>query len=231
MEYLVRLEQGRDRNPSISVLNALADALDMDVAERQHLRYLAKITAGTCAGSQAEPVQDVRPTVRTLLAQFEPGIALVTNRLGDILAYTSGFDLLARPTGLLDAEPPNLTRFVFTDERAREVFPDWDRVADERAFDLWLGPSAARSAQFIAELTPIAGDEFVARLNQHALPPRVALRWTHPVVGELALDREVMELPADDAQQLVALLPADDRTADALDRLRVEARPQLRAVI
>jgi transcriptional regulator with XRE-family HTH domain len=230
VEYLVRIEQGRDRNPSVSVLNALCDALDLDVAERQHLRYLAKITAGTCAGAQARPQQDVRPTVRTMLAQFEPGIALVTNRLGDILAYTSGFDLLARPTGLLDADAPNLTRFVFTDERARDVFPDWDRVADERTFDLWLGPSVESSAQFIAELSPIAGDEFTSRLNQHALPPRVALRWTHPVVGELTFDREVMELPADDAQQLVALLAADDRTADALNRLRVAAGPQLRAV-
>src|SRR5206468_8623628 len=48
VEYLTRMEQGRDRNPSVAVVNALADALSLDQAERNHLRYLAKITAGEC---------------------------------------------------------------------------------------------------------------------------------------------------------------------------------------
>jgi transcriptional regulator with XRE-family HTH domain len=37
VEYLTRIEQGRDRNPSGSVVNAIADALALDVAERRHL--------------------------------------------------------------------------------------------------------------------------------------------------------------------------------------------------
>jgi transcriptional regulator with XRE-family HTH domain len=44
VEYLTRIEQGRDRNPSSAVINALADALSVDAVERNHLRYLAKIT-------------------------------------------------------------------------------------------------------------------------------------------------------------------------------------------
>jgi transcriptional regulator with XRE-family HTH domain len=230
VEYLVRIEQGSDRNPSVPVVNALADALRLDIAEREHLRYLAKITGGVCAGSPAQPRLDVRHAVRKLLDQLEPGIALVTNRLGDVLAHTSGFDLVARPSGLLDSDKPNLTRFVFTDKRAREVFPDWDRIADERAFDLWLGPSAVRSDRFKAELAPIAGEEFARRLNRHALPPRGTLRWTHQVAGELRFDREVMELPPTDAQQLVVFLPADDATVDAVTRLRTAGGAALRAV-
>ena len=230
VEYLVRIEQGSDRHPSIPVINAIAGALRLDIAEREHLRYLAKITGGVCVGSLAQPRLGVRPAVRRLLGQLEPGIALVTNRLGDILAYTSGFDLVARPSGLLDSGQPNLTRFVFTDKRAREVFPDWDQVADERAFDLWLGPSAERSARFRAELAPIAGEDFTRRLNRHALPPRGTLRWTHLVVGELRFDREVMELPPADAQQLMVFLPADDATADAVSRLRRTGGATLRAV-
>jgi transcriptional regulator with XRE-family HTH domain len=230
VEYLVRIEQGRDRNPSASIVNALAGALRLDVSEREHLRYLAKIAGGACAGPLTQPRREVRHAVLELLDQLEPGIALVTNRLGDVLAYTTGFDLIARPTGLLDAENPNLTRFVFTDKRSREIFPDWDRVADEQAFDLWLGPSAERSAQFQAELAPIAGDDFTRRLSRHTLPPRGRLRWKHPVTGELRLDREVMEFPAADAQQLVVFLPADDVTAEALDRMRRAGGATLRAV-
>jgi transcriptional regulator with XRE-family HTH domain len=228
VEYLVRIEQGSDRNPSPPVIAALADALRLDASEREHLRYLAKITSSVCLAALAGhlPRQDVRPTVLAVLDQLEPGVALVTNRLGDVLAYTSGFDLIARPTGLLDTDDPNLTRFVFTAKRARDVFPDWGRVADELAFDLRLGPTAERSARFIADLSPIAGDEFTSRLDKHALPPRDALRWAHPVAGELTFARERMELPAD-AQQLAIFLPADERTAAALDRLR---HVRLRAV-
>jgi transcriptional regulator with XRE-family HTH domain len=229
VEYLARIEQGSDRNPSPAILNALAEAMHLDVSEREHLRYLAKITGGTCAGPRTQPRQEVRQSVLDMLDQFEPGAALVTNRLGDVLAYTTGFDVIARPTGLLDSEDPNLTRFVFTDERSRNVFPDWDLVADEQAFDLWLGPSAERSAEFQAELAPIAGREFARRMNRHAVPPRGTMRWQHPEVGELRLRREVMEFPATDAQQLVVFLPADGATAEAMNRLRRAGGP-LRAV-
>lgn len=230
VEYLTRIEQGRDRNPSPAVVNALAEALRLDVTQREHLRYLTKIAGGICRGPLAQPRQDVRPAVLALLDQLEPGPAIVTNRLGDILACTSGFELLAGPVGLLDDVAANLTRFVFTDARARNAFPDWDRVADETAFNLWLGPSLERSAEFIAALSPLAGPEFTRRVPRHDLPSGGPQRWRHPEAGELRLDREVLELPAADAQQLVVFLPADDATADALSRLRRTTLSALRAV-
>src|SRR6185437_16235662 len=230
VEYLTRIEQGRDRNPSPAVVNALAAALHLDATQREHLRHLAKIAGGVCRGPLAQPRREVRPTVRAVLGQLEPGIAIVTNRLGDILACTTGFEQLAGPVGLLDDHAPNLTRFVFTDPRARAAFPDWDLVADERAVNLLLGPSRERSAEFIAALSPLAGPEFARRLAQHDLPPAGPQRWRHPDAGELRLDREVLELPAADAQQLVVFLAADPATAAALSRLRHSARPVLRAV-
>jgi transcriptional regulator with XRE-family HTH domain len=230
VEYLTRIEQGRDRHPSPAVVNALAEALRLDATQREHLRYLTKIAGGICRGPLAQPRQDVRPAVLALLDQLEPGPAIVTNRLGDILACTSGFELLAGPIGLLDDGAANLTRFVFTDARARDAFPDWDRVADETAFNLWLGPSLERSAEFIAALSPLAGPEFTRRVPRHDLPPGGPQRWRHPEAGELRLDREVLELPAADAQQLVVFLPADDATADALSRLRRTTLSALRAV-
>jgi MmyB-like transcription regulator ligand binding domain/Helix-turn-helix domain len=223
VEYLVRIEQGRDRNPSPAVINALADALRLDAAEREHLRHAAKCSFGTC-GAAPSPRTDVRPAVRSLLAQLEPGIAYVTNRLGDVLAHTSGFDLLARPAGLLDSPSPNLTRFVFTDERARRVFPDWDQVADERAVRLSLGAPSRRSEQLIADLTALAGPEFTDRVRSGRLPRVGTQAWCHPAVGGLLFDRELLEFPAADAQQLVVLLPANDPTSAALSKLRRDGR-------
>lgn len=230
VEYLIRIEQGRDRNPSVSVVNSLADALQLDLAERDHLRQVAKLTSATCLGVIAQPRLDVRPTVKALLDQLEPGIAFVTNRLGDVLAHTSGFDLLTRPTGLLDGPMPNLTTFVFTDPRARTVFPEWEQIADCQASDLQLVAPTQRSDNLIAELTEQGGAAFTARLRRHGAPPHGVQRWRHPLVGEVRLEREALELPAADAQQLVVLLPADEGATDALKRLRQLAAGPLRAV-
>lgn len=220
VEYLVRIEQGRDRRPSMAVINALADAFRLDAAEREHLRHLAKCSAGGCGPAAAPDRLDVRPGVRSLLAQLEPGIAFVTNRLGDVLACTNGFDLLARPTGLLDSQHPSLTRFVFTDDQARRVFPDWEQIADERAFHLSFGAPSRRSEQLVAELTELAGPEFTGRVQSRRLPRAGTQAWRHPAAGDLLFDRELLDLPAADAQQLVVLLPANDSTSLALDKLR-----------
>jgi transcriptional regulator with XRE-family HTH domain len=222
VEYLTRIEQGRDRNPSPGVVNALADALSLNAAEREHMRHLTKITGGACVTRPrpAPPNRVVRPAVLEMLRLLEPGIAFVTNRVGDVLAHTSGFELVMRGSGLLDPQAPNLTRYVFTDPRARTFLADWDQVADEQAFDLWLGPSAETSEWFKADLAPVAGPEFARRLNRHLPPPPTPLRLNHPIAHELRWQRERLELPPTDAQQLVVLLAADETTRLALDMLR-----------
>ncbi|MFF4837489.1 helix-turn-helix domain-containing protein [Streptomyces sp. NPDC001315] len=231
VEYLTRIEQGRDRNPSIAVMNALADALGLDAAERDHLRHLAKITGGEC-GAHPRPApasRDVRPSVLETLRLLEPGIAMVTNRLGDVLARTSGFEAVLGDSGLLDADCPNLTRYVFTDPRARAFFTDWDDVADEQAFGLWLGPAVENFAWFTAELAAGAGPDFTQRVNRHAVPRNRTLRLDHPAGFRLRLRRETLELSSD-AQQLVVHLPADEKTVEAVDRLRRRSHGRLSAV-
>jgi transcriptional regulator with XRE-family HTH domain len=56
VEYLTRIEQGRDRNPSGKVLVALAGALELDADERLELVALGKDAAGLTGlcGSDAE---------------------------------------------------------------------------------------------------------------------------------------------------------------------------------
>ncbi|MEV6544163.1 helix-turn-helix domain-containing protein [Streptomyces sp. NPDC051665] len=231
VEYLTRIEQGRDRNPSVAVVNALAAALSLNSSERDHLRYLTKITGGECSAHTrpAPPRREVRPSILETLRLLEPGIAVVTNRLGDVLAHTGGYEAVTRGSGLLDADAPNLTRYVFTDPRARTFFTDWDDVADEQAFDLWLGPSVENSEWFTTELARVAGPDFTRRLNRHVVPRRGALHLSHASGHDLRLLRETLELPSD-AQQLIVLLPADDSTAQALDHVRRGSHGRLRVI-
>jgi transcriptional regulator with XRE-family HTH domain len=222
VEYVTRLEQGRDRHPSPSVLSALAGALRLATTERFLLYRLSKgaDSGFTCRAATAGPAREVRPGLRALVDRLDPAAAVVLNAQGDLLAWTPAFARLAAPTGLLDGDPPNLPRYVFTDQRARTTFPDWDRVADERVAELKQGPFRAdpHLAVLADELTVAAGEAFDRRVR--TVPGMATAhgvqRWRHPRAGDLRMAYETLDLPADDAQHLVVHLPADQATAAAL---------------
>lgn len=210
VEYLTRIEQGRDRNPSTTVLNTIAEALQLPIASRRHLLYLAKITAGACTGrTPMPPSRQVRTTVLETMAALEPRPATVGNHLGDIVAHTGGFKLLMEDTGLFDQPEPNLTRYVFTDPRALRTFPDWDRVADEQAYHLWLGPALNAVEWFLGTLVEAAGDELMARLRSHRVPERRPLTIRHSDGSLTRWQREEFDVNDDELHLLTVYFPVD----------------------
>ncbi|MFF9452230.1 MULTISPECIES: helix-turn-helix domain-containing protein [Streptomyces] len=236
VEYLTRLEQGRDRHPSAQVLGALADALNLSLSNRMVLRRLTKEADGgdplLCAA--APPLgREARPTVRAVLDRLEPAPAAVLNWIGDVLAHTAGYARLTGPLGLLDAEQPNLLRHLFTDGRARDAYPEWDRVADDLVARLRHNAPLRDPyvAELADELTVTAGAEFTDRFADLALTPRrVGTQHVrHPEAGPLNLLHETLALP-EDGQWIVVHLPADDATAAALDLLDGRRPGALRAV-
>ncbi len=236
VEYLTRLEQGRDRHPSGQVLAALADALQLNPEQRLHLRWVAKFSSGDgglCIRPET-PDYAVRPSVYTLLDRFEPGAAVVVNRIGDVLAYTSGYRRLAQPLGTLDVEIPNLVRYVFTDPRARAAYPDWEHVADgyfAHARAEFAHPDAS-AAELSADIEFAAGSAFTDRLTAPPAVPQYAgiERMVHPEAGDLRLAYESLEISGSPGQRLIVHVPADDATALALDRLNGIRPGELRAV-
>jgi transcriptional regulator with XRE-family HTH domain len=227
VEYLTRLERGIDRRPSTQVIGALADVLGLSPEERVHVYRMVKVVSGdVCV--QAHPLaRAVRPTVLALLDRLDPTPALVLAPHGDVLASTAGFRRLAAPIGLFDTAEPNLVRFVFGDPRARAAFPEWERVADERAAALRAAADLAdRTAAALAdELSITEGAEFARRYAAGGtLPPWTGVeRWEHPTAGALRLAFESLPLPGPEDQRLLAYLPADAATADALAALEEPA--------
>jgi hypothetical protein len=82
------------------------------------------------------------------------------------------------------------------------------------------GAPGAPGEPGVSGLTAIAGPEFTDRVHSRHLPRADTHAWCHPVVGGLLFDRELLELPAADAQQVIVLLPANDPTSAALSKLR-----------
>ncbi|MEU3019551.1 MULTISPECIES: helix-turn-helix domain-containing protein [unclassified Nocardiopsis] len=225
VDYLTRLEQGRDRNPSPQVLVALADAMGLTVGARVRLRNLSKVASGAgalCPGGMP-PEREVRAGTRAVLERLEPAPAVVFNRLGEALAYTAGYERLAGPLGVLDTagdQPSNRVWFVFADDRARRAYPDWDAVADARLAELRAeaAPDDPHLAHLVEELEIVGGAPFTDRMAAPAGAPSNSgvERWAHPVVGEVRLSYERWD---GEGQYLVVYLPADEVTAAALERL------------
>ncbi|WP_329126507.1 helix-turn-helix domain-containing protein [Streptomyces sp. NBC_01465] len=236
VEYLARLEQGRDRHPSTQVMSALADALRLSSDARVRLRHLLKnAESGSLLCPSAEsPVRSVRPTVQALLDRLEPAPAVVLNRLSEVVAYTGGYERLAGPLGMLDGRPPSLIRYMFTHPKARDAYPDWDQVASAHATGLRfeIDRNDQYALELVNELTVTAGQAFTARLEgQPLMPTRTGVeRLVHPEAGELRLAYETLELAGPDGQRLVVHLPADEATSAALDRLGGRRPGALRAV-
>jgi len=236
VDYLVRLEQGRDTNPSPAVLAALAKALRLSEEERAHLGHLVLRTnnAAMCP-SAGDLATEVRPTVLRMLDQLDPIPAFVLGPLGDVLAANDAWQSLMRGSGLFvettptperrptDAagwnDAPNLITFVFLDPAATRIFRDWETVADAQAGRLRSAQARWGSEpRFQALLDALAAaPEFVARWEAHAVDerPRGVTRLEHAQVGELRLAHEVLLLPEED-HRLVSWLPNDDVSEKAL---------------
>jgi transcriptional regulator with XRE-family HTH domain len=233
VDYLIRLEQGRDRHPSPQILIALADALHLSGTDRNHLHELA--TAGQGIGltrtRRPRTAAAVRPAIAAMLDALDPHPGYVVNHRGDLLAWNECFDRLARPLGMLDGAPPNLARYVLTDERARTALLDWAAVADEQVAMLHARRGGDCGIEgFAADLRAAAGAEFAQRWERRAVPdthPRT-LGVVHPAVGTLRLGPEPLKLADRDQQWLTVLVPADEVSAEGLARLG--AGPALRSL-
>jgi transcriptional regulator with XRE-family HTH domain len=234
VDYIVRLEQGRDSHPSASVLAALADALRLTEDERIHLKRLAAITGATglCPQATGAPAE-VAASVQALLDRLDPTPGFVVGPYFDLLAWNTAWGRLMAPIGLLDGSEPNLARFTFVDARARTAYVDWAATADEqasalRSMSLHFG-GVPRFAALLDELQAVPA--FAARWSSHQVTEkrRGTKRLRHPVVGELRVAYEVLVLPDDAGQRLVTWLPADEATDDAFRRAIVDGAT-LRAV-
>jgi transcriptional regulator with XRE-family HTH domain len=208
VEYYSQLERGNLSGVSDSVLDALARALQLDEAERAHLGDLAR-TAGPAARTRRKPpTQQVRPSVQRILDGMTEVPAFVHNGRLDVLAANPLAQALFAPVFADPARPVNHARFNFLNPRARDFWPDWERAADDSV--AMLRTEAGRDPydealiDLVGELCT-RSDDFRVRWAAHDVRLHRTGRkhFHHPVVGELHLSYEVMELPADPGLSLI----------------------------
>lgn len=209
VEYYSQLERGNLRGVSDSVLDALARALRLDEAERAYLVDLVR-AAGRATRARRKPqAQQVRPSVARVLNGMTAGPAFVHNGRLDVLAANPLAEALFAPVYADPARPVNHARFTFLAPRARDFWIDWERAAGDAV--AMLRTEAGRDPHdrglidLVGELST-RSDAFRVQWAAHDVRlHRTGLKhMRHPVVGELHLSYDVMELPADPGLSLVA---------------------------
>jgi transcriptional regulator with XRE-family HTH domain len=218
VEYYKRLERGNATGASDSVLEALADAPRLDDAERAHLIDVARAASPVAprrrrVGGPAS--QRVRPAVQRILDSIGSP-ATVTNLRCDYLAANQLGRALYAPLFESREQPPNSARFTFLDPVAQEFFVDWEKAAKDLVAALrsmaGRNPYDRALSDLVGELST-RSDAFRTWWAAHNVRYHQTgtKRLHHPVVGDLELSYEVMELAADAGLRL-AIFTAEPGT-------------------
>jgi transcriptional regulator with XRE-family HTH domain len=201
--YYTRLERGDIGGASESVLEALTQALQLDDAERAHLFDLARTAQPTTARPRRrQSGQRIRPEIQWTLDAITGAAAYVSNERLDILATNALGRALFSELCAGPARTLNHARFVFLDPRAEAFYVDWDRAARETAAIL---RSAAGRDPHDRDLSDLVGELATQSeaFRTHWAAHNVRFHSTatkqfhHPVVGELSLSFNRLDVAAD----------------------------------
>ncbi|MGW4353584.1 helix-turn-helix domain-containing protein [Nocardia sp. NPDC004582] len=225
-DYYVRVERGRVDNVSDSVLDAIATALRLDSDERLHLRNLAHPPAD----GMSEPPR-LRPRLRQLVTALDPNPAYVVGHRTDILAWNRAASVVFDVD--FDAVPAaerTWAHLIFLDDRVRRITaPTWPDMARRVVTYLRLRASARPDDRALRDLVATmtaASDQFRYMWESHDVSDLAYGRYhlDHPRMGELRLDFEFLNLPADPGVRALVVYSAEPGTASAA-ALRELTRP------
>jgi transcriptional regulator with XRE-family HTH domain len=224
VDYYNRMERGNVAGASERVLEAVADALRLDEAERAHLFDLAR-AARDRAGDRrrGSTKRTVAPSVRWLVDAMTGAAAFVVNSRQDILAANHLGRALFAPM-FESPSVPNMARFTYLDPRAREFHADWNRMARDcvAALRARVGrdPFDRGLSDLVGELST-RSEEFAALWATHnvRLHHGAEKRFTHPVVGELTLRYDRLGVAADPALEIFVYLAEPGSRSEEAFRL------------
>lgn len=203
-EYYLRLEQGRDRNPSVQVLQSIARVLQLDDDT-----YLLSLVGEKPRRTRRRPPREVVPPSIVRLVHTLGLPSFVEGRYLDVLAanqWAAAFSPRLVPGR-------NRLKDVFLDQAEAAMFPDWERTTAGlvASFRNSVGTDAddPRVIELVGELS-VASPHFRRLWARHDVGTRrtaVSITFEHPQVGPITLDREKLLLNGANGMMLVIYHP------------------------
>lgn len=226
VDYVVRLEQGRATTPSAQVVAALARALQLDPAERDHAYRLA----GLLPPREGTITMHVPAGVQRMLARLGEYPVGVFSADWTLLTWTPSWAALLGDPSARSLSERNLVRAVFeAGPRGLAAWPvrhDRDQMKRALVADLRTAlVDYPRDRDLAGLVTDLRADstEFARLWDEGAVGRHVSARKTiaHPVVGDVTCDCDVLTVPGGDVRLVVYTVAAGSADAEKLDFLRV----------
>ncbi|WP_329467018.1 helix-turn-helix domain-containing protein [Streptomyces sp. NBC_01431] len=199
-DYYVRLEQGRERNPSSQVLRALAAALLLEDEEAAYLRAVVDPPQHP----RPRPAREyASPQLVSMLDAWADTPALVYGRYLDLSAVNSLGEALFSWLG----DETSLITAMFLNPAAQVFYRDWPVVAQGCVAALRAAnpaPDDQRLQELVGELSVRSAD-FARMWARHDVRAKTASakRFRHPLVGDLTLNFETFSVNSAPGQHLV----------------------------
>ncbi|MFJ9818323.1 helix-turn-helix transcriptional regulator [Streptomyces sp. NPDC101151] len=214
------LEQARNIQVSVQVLDALARTLMLDASERAHLFQLGGATDPTPAAS----CPSVTPALRDMLRALEPIPACIQNSRYDILAYNRTY---ARLLGDLEAVPPedrNCMLLVYTnsDWRASIVhLEETMRLMAARLRASMAGHLGEPAWKMLLKRLESESEEFRENWERYeVVNSRTKTKeFLNPYVGHLTLEHTDLWLGPEAGARMVTYIPKNEDTRERLEKL------------
>jgi transcriptional regulator with XRE-family HTH domain len=226
-EWYTWLEQGRDINVSVQVLDSLVRVLRLDANEREHLFLLALRQPPPPVQTYSPPT--VSPILQQLLDQLQTSPACVVDVRANVVAWNTAYRAVFIGDAVaLSERDRNMMWRIFTRPAAKERNEGWRDMARRFVAQFRIGYGRFINdpwwAEQIAALSAVS-PEFRELWAEHDVVSMSEGHKVHhhPLVDELHFDVLWLQTAASDDLRLLIHLPHNQETTDKIKRLLHDA--------
>ncbi|RWC58018.1 helix-turn-helix transcriptional regulator [Mesorhizobium sp.] len=221
------LEQGREVRPSVEVLTALAEALGLDAAEKQHLFILAD---RQLPERRAVAPEKVDGPLLHMLQSLVLQPAYVVGRRWDVLAWNPAAAAVFGDYGLLEGDARNIVHMVFTNPHHRRLLVDWEQLARtvlasfRAASARYVGdPDFERLIELMTRSSPEFRNWWPQRDVAHRLSGVKHVR--HPSAGTMTFEHMSLSIGDGSDMKLIVYTPLAEQNSVAKLQTLLDALP------
>lgn len=220
------LEQGRDIQVSSSVLDCVANALQLNADERRYLYSLAFEGGGEAHPVQQEAVQ-ISPSLQKIMTELRLCPVVISDRMCNIVGWNRAAALVFLDFDRIPPEERNMIRLLFTRREFRRLAVNWEQFA------------SGYLAMFRSYYGQYVGDEWYDRFleemkrkntdftrmweeSQVSYAPEVHLEFRHAKAGKMVYELTSLKVYGNADLRCSIYTPAPDTNTEAKLRQLME---------